>query len=72
MTAPYRSGLLLRPPHGSHGHTLRMIAPADPGAPPLWPARPALFVCVWCYVIAPGIPPTWCTARLAALPPGNP
>ena len=46
----YRSVGMLKPPHGLRGHTLLIIKPGNPGAPPLIPPEPHLWQCHKCHI----------------------
>ena len=45
----YRSAGMLKPPHGTRGHTLTIVIEGRKGAPPLIPNEPHIWTCKRCH-----------------------
>ena len=45
----YRSAGMLKPPHGTRGHELRVTIEGRQGAPPLIPNEPHVWTCYKCH-----------------------
>jgi hypothetical protein len=70
----YRSAGMMRPPHGTKGHTLVVRHEGNPGAPPLIPAEPHLWRCLRCHEITTDpadVTSRWCPDAHRALRAGE-
>lgn len=67
----YRSGAMLRPPHGLRGHSFVIVEQGRPALGSLFPGTPTLWRCLDCHAFTHApmsvVASSWCIGTMRAL-----